>query len=80
MLFALAAGFYLGWLSDLADSCRASLVVHAVYNTLAAVGATWLASTEGVLTTAPVAAASGLLAAASTFWLWSRAADRVAHD
>jgi membrane protease YdiL (CAAX protease family) len=77
MLFALAAGFYLGWISDLAGSCRASLAVHAVNNTFAALAAAWMASTEDVLTTAPVAVASGLLAAASIFWLWRRRRDRV---
>src|SRR5262249_41958748 len=54
MLFALAAGFYLGWISDLAGSCRASLTAHAVNNTVAALDAVWMAPTEEVFTTAPV--------------------------
>ncbi len=77
MFFALAAGFYLGWISDLAGSCRASLAAHAVNNTVAALGSVWMASTEDVFTTVPVVVASGLLAAGSSFWLRRRTRGRV---
>ena len=76
MLFALVAGLYLGWLSDLAGSCRASLAAHSVNNAAAAVAPAWMPFLEGVSTTAPVAATSIVLATASTFWLWARTRDR----
>jgi membrane protease YdiL (CAAX protease family) len=76
MLFALAAGLYLGWLSDVAGSCRASLAAHALNNTVATVGAGWMASFEREMATAPVAAACGMLALASVVWLARRTRDR----
>ena len=76
MLFALVAGLYVGWLCDLAGSCRASLAAHSVNNTAAAVAAAWMPSFEGASTTVPVAAASIVLATASTSWLWGRTRDR----
>jgi membrane protease YdiL (CAAX protease family) len=78
VLFAVVAGFYLGWVSDLAASCRASLVVHAVNNAAATLAAVSMASGENVSTSAPAAVTSGLVVVASTFWLRRRVRDRVA--
>lgn len=74
-LFALFAGLYLGWICDLAVSCRAALVVHAANNLAAALSATWLGDSDEGGSGAIIAAAL-LVTATSVWWLRRRVRDR----
>ena len=77
MLFALAAGFYLGRVCDLAASCRTSFAVHSINNSVAVAGAALIEANGAFLNAPPIVAASVLFAAASIFWLWRRTADGI---
>jgi membrane protease YdiL (CAAX protease family) len=73
-LFAVFAGLYLGWICDLAGSCRASILAHCANNLLAAVSAVWWANVD----VDSVWAIAGVLAisAACVALLWRRTRER----
>lgn len=70
--FALLMGLYLGWVCDLAASCRASFVVHACNNFAAVVSTVW-AEPDGLLNSWSAVVIGVAVAVACTHWLLRRA-------